>query len=56
VNAFPRLGSVPSRSAAVLVTHTDYDVTGNAYKLTDPRSVVTQYSFDMLQRKTQGPG
>src|SRR6185312_12558563 len=29
------------------------DMAGNAYKLTDPRSVVTQYSFDMLGRKTQ---
>jgi len=52
-SSYTRPGSVPSRSDTVLVTHTDYDVAGNAYKITDPRTLVTQDSFDMLGRKTQ---
>jgi YD repeat-containing protein len=49
-STYTRPSSVPSRSDTVLVTHTDYDPAGNAWKLTDPRNILTQYNFDMLGR------
>jgi YD repeat-containing protein len=49
-SAYTRPGSAPSRSDAVLVTHTAYDPAGNPNLITDPRNVMTQYNFDMLAR------
>jgi RHS repeat-associated protein len=47
-----RPSSVPSRSDTVLVNSEAYDPAGNAWKITDPRNILTQYNFDLLSRVT----
>src|SRR5665213_1476368 len=51
-SAYSRPSSVPSRSGTVLLTHTDFDVAGNAYLVTDPRGIANKSLFDMLGRTT----
>src|SRR5579862_8574596 len=46
-SSYSRPGSPASRSDTALVTHTDYDSAGNVYEVTDPRGIITQYSYDM---------
>ena len=51
--AWTRPGTVPARSATVLVTSTGYDAAGRVQAVTDPLGLVTQTSYDALDRTTQ---
>lgn len=50
-SAYARPSSVPTVSDTVLVTHTDYDDSGNPTTITDPRNQKTHTMFDMLGRQ-----
>ena len=52
-SAYTRPSSVPSRSDTVLVTSTEYNAAGLAWKVTDPRGLETWTTFDNLGRTTK---
>lgn len=49
-SAYTRPGSVPSRSDTVLVTSTEYDSAGRAFKSIDPKGLESRTYFDALDR------
>ena len=51
-SSFSRPTTIPTRSDNVLVTTTAYNTRGEAYQSTDPKAVVTQYTFDDSGRTT----
>ncbi len=52
-SSYTRPGSVPSRSNTVLVNSYAYDAAGRLETVTDPRSVVSKTTYDMLGRTTK---
>ena len=50
---YDRPGSPPAGSDTVLVTHMDYDAAGRIAAVTDPRGLVTQTTYDLLNRTAQ---
>jgi len=52
-SAFTRPSSAPARSDTVLVTSTDYNTAGQAYKTTDPAGKESRRTFDDAGRVTK---
>ena len=52
-SAFTRPGTAPSRSDTVLVTSTEYNTAGLAYKITDPAAREDRLEFDDAGRQTK---
>ena len=52
-SSFSRPTTIPTRSDTALVSTTAFNTRGEAYQVTDPKAVITQYTFDDSGRITK---